>query len=173
MPTPKSVDELTLGGSNAFSIQRSKERAARRAQQQLPPGAPTIPDDLSMEELEAFETAAELMEKSGTLTQADGDTLALYARTKTRWKRESIALENEGTLISVTRIIRNQPVDCTMLNPRAKIVERLKRQLLSLLGALGLSPASRRRVRPVEVKFKGPKPGSCAEEWEKLKEQGY
>jgi P27 family predicted phage terminase small subunit len=150
MPAAKPLSEAELGGASAAHLKRGAERARRREAANVPNGVPDVPDHLSQDERVVWDETVAVLGERQALSEGDGPIIELFARTKCRWQRESVALENEGAVIDITRIVSNQPVQCTVVNPRSKIVAQLERQLLSMLTALGLTPRARRAVKPAE-----------------------
>ncbi|HLV95236.1 MAG TPA: P27 family phage terminase small subunit [Candidatus Acidoferrales bacterium] len=164
MPLPKGVDEVRLGGASAAHVRRTEQRASLRAVEAIAPGVPQLPESLDFDETAIWTETVELLRGRNSLTPVDSHILEIFCRTKNRWKKESIMLLNEGTIVQVTKVIRNQPIVCDAVNPRCDVVARLEKSLFTLMSNLGITPRSRRSVKPAEPPKEDLIPGTVA--WE-------
>ena len=78
------------------------------------------------------------------LTASDRDLLALYCDYFARWKKARENLEAQGLMVKLS------PDSEPRVNPFLEIANQCARELRTLAGDLGLSPASRRRLRELK-----------------------
>lgn len=103
------------------------------------PGRPHCPKSLSAAGKRIFKRLCKLLEERRTLTEADGDLLRLYAITHERHARALEHLENEGEIVSTDR--------GEAQSPWLAIAERSEKSMVSILAQLGLTPATRDKIK--------------------------
>lgn len=75
------------------------------------------------------------------LTPSDCDLLALYCDYFARWREARAEIESSGLLVKMKNEDNPRP------NPFIAIADQCAREMRSLLGDLGMTPASRRKLR--------------------------
>lgn len=111
-------------------------------------GRPKVPKYLSELEVECWKNAAKTMKQRGTLSRGDGESLELWAVTKSRWVLARRAIESEGLTVTETRFSKSgDEYSVTIPNPSLKIAENAERLLASLAVKLGLTPMDRSKVK--------------------------
>lgn len=103
------------------------------------PGRPRYPKDLSAAGKKIFKKLCKLLEQRRTLTDADGDLLRLYAITHERHARAVEHLEHEGEIVTTEHGDKQ--------SPWLAIAERSEKSMVSILAQLGLTPATRDRIK--------------------------
>jgi P27 family predicted phage terminase small subunit len=84
-----------------------------------------------------------------SLTDSDATALSLYCETHARWVAAKKEIEEHGIMVEVTVLSSNgSPIITRKQNGALKIAENCERSLARQLTALGLTPASRERVKP-------------------------
>src|SRR5208283_6021985 len=84
-----------------------------------------------------------------------GPMVMLYAQTFCELRAERALLDREGRVVTVSRQDKNShEILIRAVNPRARIVRDLEKQLTKLLCELGLTPLRRHNVR--EARDKNP-----------------
>jgi P27 family predicted phage terminase small subunit len=110
---------------------------------------PKLPSHLTKEARREWKRVLPLLLRRGSLTESDGTALALYAETFARWVAAKKEIEERGIVCDVVVLNSNgQPVTTRKTNPALKIAENCERSLGKFLKELGLTPASRERVKP-------------------------
>ena len=110
-------------------------------------GRPKFPGHLSRVARTEMKRCVKILESRGTITEGDFCTLAVYSEVYARWiqcKREigdslmvtTTITDNNGTARVVTR-----------LNPLLKIAAQCEERMVSLVKELGLTPATREKVK--------------------------
>jgi P27 family predicted phage terminase small subunit len=103
------------------------------------PGRPKRPRDLSPSQKRTFKRVCGALEKRRTLSPGDFDIVMNYVRLDARREEAQRVLDDEGAVI--------QTADGPRTNPALAIVERTEAKLLTILRDLGLTPASRDKVK--------------------------
>jgi P27 family predicted phage terminase small subunit len=112
------------------------------------PGRPRYPKDLSADGKKVFKRLCRLLEERRTLTEADGDLLRLYIIAWLRQCRASEHLEKDGEIVVCTVTNKDgETREVEKANPWLAVSERAEKSMLAILNSLGLSPASRDKVR--------------------------
>lgn len=128
-----------------YSDTRIQEMAdAKATADSFAAGRPDLPADLSPQERAVWESVADELQERGTLTPADGASIALYAQTFCTHRAERDLLEKEGRVIVVSKLDKHKDAILVhSVNPRVRIVSDLEKRLLALLKQLGMTPATR------------------------------
>lgn len=137
------LDTLKLSG-DASHLKRAQSYSPETIE--AIPGAPPLPDNLTLEETAEWKKVVDILSERNALTSGDGAILELYAQVKVRHRFESARLDEEGVIVELTQIRCGQPVRITTTNPRFKVVRMLEKQLMEILLVLGLTPRSRKSI---------------------------
>jgi P27 family predicted phage terminase small subunit len=114
---------------------------------------PKLPSHLTKEARREWKRVLPLLLRRGSLTESDGTALALYAETFARWVSAKRELDERGIVCDVVVLNSNgQAVTVRKPNPALRIAENCERSLGKFLKELGLTPASRERVKPAKKK---------------------
>jgi phage terminase small subunit len=90
-----------------------------------------------------------LLTERRALTKGDRELIRLYVLIRERHKRNFALLEQEGEVVTYTRLDSNgQGHDQEKANLRLKIVADAERQLVAILKELGLTPIAKDRAKP-------------------------
>ena len=107
------------------------------------------------------------LEERRTLTAADADLIRLYVVVFDRHERNLALLRDEGELVQVTVLdSKGYPHQVTKTNLRLKVCAEAEKQLAALLEKMGLTPATKDKIKPggaLEKKAKTIVPGSMAD----------
>jgi P27 family predicted phage terminase small subunit len=131
-PKPRSADQSTLAGVRPDRAPRSVTKPKRSA-----PDCPAYLDDYGRE---AWDRLVPQLEASGALAKSDGDALALYCATYSRWR---IALYEIGGHSVTTSTDQGS----LKSHPAVAVAIQCERLMASMLDAFGLTPASRGRIK--------------------------
>ena len=131
-PKPKSVEGQALTGVRPDRLPRSVTKSKR--------SVPVCPDYLDHYGRETWDRLVPQLEASGVLAESDGDALALYCSTYSRWR---MALEE----IAGTGVTTTTDLGSYKSNPAVAVATQCERLMASMLDAFGLTPASRGRIR--------------------------
>jgi P27 family predicted phage terminase small subunit len=108
---------------------------------------------LSKEAKREFKRVAALLEDRGTCSPADGATLTLYACSYSRFITAQQDLDLRGHRIKETALdSHGAAVEVDRENPSLKLVQAEAKTILSFLRQLGLTPATREKVKPTKPK---------------------
>jgi P27 family predicted phage terminase small subunit len=112
-------------------------------------GRPKFPPHLSKMAKAEFKRVAGLLEQRRTLTEADGTALGTYARCWQRWVEAEKNVDDRGAsyLVPVFDRNGNKVGEKEKTNPRLIEAAMLRKELLQHAAALGISPASREKVK--------------------------
>jgi P27 family predicted phage terminase small subunit len=110
----------------------------------LPPGMPACPPHLGATAREEWDRLAGILHGHGVLTEADRATFAAYCQSWARW------VEAEEKLKETPMLIRT-PSGYVQQSPWLSIANRQLELMNRQAAELGLTPASRTRVRALET----------------------
>ena len=124
-------------------------KSTAKTQSELSASSPEMPKHLTPEARREWKRLLPLLEKRGSLTEADSAALALYCETYSRWllAKQDVA-ENGLTITSTVLDSSGQAVASRKINPALRIVENCERSLRNFLREFGMTPATRERVVP-------------------------
>jgi P27 family predicted phage terminase small subunit len=117
------------------------------------PGRPVAPDDLSKEARQHYVKIVERLEEGGLLSMLDEDALAVYIVIWERWRKALGRIDEEGEVV----VLNNKVL---AKNPWLVIATESEKEMRTLLGQLGLTPASRSRIKT------GPKLDETDPKWD-------
>jgi P27 family predicted phage terminase small subunit len=110
-----------------------------------------MPDHLSEEAKREWRRIIPLLEQRGTLSRADGASIALYCETHARWLQAKGDVAAHGIIVETTVLDRSgEQVTTRKQNPALKIAENAERSLRAFLREFGMTPQSRERVKPAK-----------------------
>jgi P27 family predicted phage terminase small subunit len=164
MSRKKTIEELKASGGWDHMGEHSRVRRMReeelaryratvavRSPEQLSyirQGRPRCPKDLSPAAKAVFKNLCYLLEDRGTLTDADGELLRLYAITFDRHARAIAHLQTEGEFIQEETVDKQGNTKIlSRLNGWLAVAERSERQMIAIGIQLGLTPAARDKVK--------------------------
>jgi P27 family predicted phage terminase small subunit len=104
------------------------------------PGRPKYPRKLSPQGKKVFKRLCAQLESRRTLTEGDQEILCLYSSLADRRDRAMESIERDGEVVSTEE-------GKLVTNPWLSIAERTEARMISILEKLGLTPASRDRVK--------------------------
>jgi P27 family predicted phage terminase small subunit len=131
-PKPKAADLKLLGGVRSDRLPISVTRPKRTT--------PLRPEYLDDWACEAWDRLVPHLEKAGILAESDGDALALYCSTYSRYRS---ALEE----IRTSGVTTSTDLGSLKANPAVAVAAQCERLMATMLDAFGLTPASRGRIR--------------------------
>lgn len=102
-------------------------------------GAPPMPPFLSVRAQDVWNSAVPVLLKLGTLTVADGDALTAYCETYVTWRLAQESIDKDGIIVDTPHGKKK--------NPAVSVADGALKQLRSLMGEFGLTPASRTRIQ--------------------------
>lgn len=132
---PKPEQLKILAGERADRVNPAAPRPAKCR--------PARPDHLDEWGLEAWDRLIPQLEQLGTLAEADGDALALYCATYSRWRLARAEIEAHGITVETGQ-------GGLKANPACTVVAQCERAMASMLAEFGLTPSSRARVKSDE-----------------------
>lgn len=140
MPRKSESDHILQGTrSQALPDKPSLYRAGR----------PKIPKHLSRVARAEFKRVVGLLEQRGTITPGDAAMVAVLSEVYARWIKAKAEIDETGLMVETTiKDTHGEPVLVRRLNPLLKIVSDCERQIKNLTQQLGLTPATRDRVKP-------------------------
>lgn len=103
------------------------------------PGRPRFPKKLSPTGRATFKKLYRLLASRRTATEGDGELLMLYATLSDRHTRALAHIEIEEEIVTTEKGM--------IPNPWLAVAERSEKTMLSILDKLGLTPASRDKVK--------------------------
>jgi P27 family predicted phage terminase small subunit len=110
-----------------------------------------MPAHLTAEARKEWKRVLPLLLRRGSLTEADATALSLYCETHARWVAAKKEIEEHGIMVEVTVLSSNgAPITTRKQNGALKIAENCERSLGRFLKELGLTPASREKVKPAK-----------------------
>lgn len=105
----------------------------------VPKRLPSPPDHLTEAEKAEWRRIGKHLLEAGLLTKLDLDVLEAYCRAYVRW------VEAEGQVRKYGTVIKS-PNGYPIQSPYLAIANKAMEQMRSLMGELGLTPASRARI---------------------------
>jgi P27 family predicted phage terminase small subunit len=105
-------------------------------------GRPVAPSHLSDVARAEFDRIVDVMDKLGTLSKSDGDSIALYANHYATWCAAREVIKNEG-------MITYSKSGFAVKHPAVTISNEASKSMQSLLGEFGLTPSARAKVNQV------------------------
>jgi P27 family predicted phage terminase small subunit len=131
----------------------------------IAPGRPRFPQKLSPVARATFKRLVRDLESRRHATPGDRETLALYAVTYDRWMRARTHLETEGDVVETTWTDKQGNEHSRQVaNPYLAIATVCEKNLFAILQALGLTPATRSKIK-VAKEPEADKPLSPEEEY--------
>jgi P27 family predicted phage terminase small subunit len=114
-------------------------------------GKPKFPAHLSKAARAELKRCCAILAERGTLTSGDYSLLAVYGTVWERWVQCKQQIGDE--LMVTTQVTDNNGNLRTVsrLNPLLKIIAQCETRMLSLLKELGITPATRDKVRPTQA----------------------
>jgi P27 family predicted phage terminase small subunit len=110
-----------------------------------------VPKHLTAPERQRFRQLCAGLEKRRALTREDGEILALYCVTWSRWRRSLDDIAARGEVIEIQARGKNDEIITRERpNPYLKIAETCEKAMANYLAALGMTPAAREKVKPVK-----------------------
>lgn len=135
---------LEHSDSPRFRPTRAKETAHTE-------GRPPCPKYLSSEARQYFRKLCKKLEQRRSLTEGDGELLALYASTWERWRKAMADVGARGeVVISISRGKSGETIEREKKNPWLLIAQESEKSMVGILDRLGLSPLNRERVKPLK-----------------------
>ncbi len=149
----RSVEELRKRSSsqhlegqahaNMLKLTEDHRKAARRVR-----AKPKLPKYLSPAARKEWRKLLPLLMERGSLTAADAAALAMHCELFSRWLDCQRRITEEGVTQDVTVLDKNgTPVTRTKPHVALRIAQDCERSLRASLRELGLTPASRERVK--------------------------
>lgn len=119
---------------------------------------PTCPRHIKGPARKAWLEAVHLMEARGTLDEAAGPTLIIYAVTMARFLEAKADVEKNGLMVEIQKATSSGALYTTIVeNPMLAIQTEAEAQLLAITKSLGIDPSAREKVLKVKPT---PKPGA-------------
>jgi P27 family predicted phage terminase small subunit len=115
------------------------QRPLPQGEPQATRGEPTMPTFLSARAQQVWIETVPVLLQLGTLTTADGDALTAYCETYVTWRMAQESIDKDGIIIDSPQGKRK--------NPAVNVADSSLKQLRSLMGEFGLTPASRTRIK--------------------------
>lgn len=119
-------------------------RPINRREPRPDPTTPTCPDWLDDTAKAKWAELVPVLSASGLLTNLDGDALANYCRTWSRWRAAEEFITKHGEVTVVKN--KDGTAKCFMQLPQVSIARNLLLILNRYQGEFGLSPSSRSRI---------------------------
>lgn len=142
--------EVSPSGSPRFRPTRAKEHAPTASE-----GRPRVPRFLSGPERQRFRQLCSGLEKRRSLTPEEGEILALYCVTWSRWRRALKDIVDRGDVVKVeVRGKDDEIITREKKNPYCLIAQECEKQMHGYLQSLGMTPAAREKVKPVKQQEK-------------------
>lgn len=114
-------------------------------------GRPVVPKHLTPAERQRFRQLCSGLEKRRALTPQDGEILALYCVTWSRWRRALDDIAKRGDVIEIqVRGKNDEIITREKKNPYLAISQECEKAMAGYLAALGMTPAAREKVKPVK-----------------------
>lgn len=109
---------------------------------------PKCPTWLSREAKTVWKRTADQLRTMGLLYEADQDVLVAYVGAVVNYQRATKIVDTEGVLVEGRR-------DGMVTNPAVRVQRDAAQQIRMLAGELGLTPASRTRLKAEETSDDG------------------
>jgi P27 family predicted phage terminase small subunit len=128
-------------------------------------GRPPVPRSLTPDEKKEFRRVCKELGLRHALTVGDGPLISLYCQTRTRWLKalKDVAVRGEVLVVETREGIQREKK-----NPFLLIAQETEKQLSQYLQLLGLTPATRERLKSLK---KDEKP-KTENEFEKMMKSG-
>ena len=124
-------------------------RAVKKASPVPLRGCPDPPGHLPALAKKKFRDVARQLDEAGLLSLLDRDLLTTYAATWLQWRQVLDVLKLESAIITnANRCIQKHPAWC--------VVIECQREMRACMASLGLSPASRSKLKFVEEEEENP-----------------
>jgi P27 family predicted phage terminase small subunit len=131
----------------------ASDRKSRAKSSEIAAETPRPPSWLSKPAKREFRRVAAFLADRGTVSQADGATLTLYACSYSRYITAQKDLDQNGHRITVKVLdSHGAAVEVDRENPSLKLVQAEAKTLLTFLRQLGMTPATREKVKPAKPK---------------------
>lgn len=151
-PKPTALKELA-GNPGKRALNRAAEDAAQGATAAAQAGGasvqgqtarpPTCPAWLQGEARKEYRRAGKILAQMRVLHESDRTALAAYAQQYAQW----IEAQEQ---VRLTGVIVQSPNGFPIQNPYLSVANQALKQMRALLVELGMTPAARSRVHPVE-----------------------
>jgi P27 family predicted phage terminase small subunit len=129
------------------------DRKSRAKASEITAETPRPPFWLSKAARKEFKRVAAFLADRGTVSQADGAALTLYACSFARFITAQQDLDLSGHRIKVKVLdSHGAAVEVERENPSLKLVQSEAKTLLSFLRNMGMTPATREKVKPAKPK---------------------
>lgn len=125
------------------------KRKPKHTEPEPPAGVPDPPDHLDADALAEWQRMAPELEKLGLLSRLDLAAFAGYCMAWSRWVQAERSLKEHGPIVK-------SPSGYPIQNPYLSVANTALKHLRGFLAEFGLSPSSRARVKPTEVKEEDP-----------------
>ena len=135
-PAPTPTHLRVVRGVRTDRINKSEPQPKQRE--------PRCPTWLSREAKAVWKRTAEQLRIMGLLFEADQDVLVAYVTAVVNFQRATKIVDTEGVLIEGRR-------DGVVTNPAVRVQRDAAQQIRMLAGELGLTPASRTRLKAEET----------------------
>ena len=126
------------------------ERNKRNGRASALKGIPKAPDHLNDDERAEWRRVARLLKSAGLLDALDKTLLAAYCTVYTRWLAAEEQVKKHGLVIKA-------PNGFPMQSPYLSIANQAVKQMMTMLGELGMTPASRSRLPKQEAEERKPR----------------
>ena len=130
--------------------QVGREKPVRATASVYQSGRPKFPKHLSKIARHEYKRVCKFLADRRTLSDADFYTISVLAEVYARWIQSKEALGIEYTITTTILDKKGNANTVTRENPLCKIVSDCESKILSLSKALGLTPADRDRVKPLQ-----------------------
>lgn len=130
--------------------QVGREKPVARTASQYQSGRPKFPKHLSKIARSEYKRVCGFLADRRTLAEADFYTISVLAEVYARWIAAKETLGDEFTITTTVTDKTGKAVIVTRENPLVKICSDCESKILSLSKALGLTPADRDRVKPLQ-----------------------
>jgi P27 family predicted phage terminase small subunit len=129
------------------------ERKSRAKASEIAAGKPLPPTWMSKPARKEFKRVAAFLADRGTVSPADGATLTLYACSYSRFITAQQDLDTRGQWITVKVLdSHGAAVEVDRENPSLKLAQTEAKTILAFLRQLGMTPATREKVKPTKPK---------------------
>lgn len=113
-------------------------------------GRPSCPRSLTKEEKQRFKQICKELESRRALTKGDGELIALYCVTWTRWKAALADVDKRGPVLTCTRMVMGVETQIEKKNSFLVIAQESEKQMHNILTSLGFTPTSRERAKAIK-----------------------
>lgn len=138
-PRPLPTEHLKARGSALAT----KERQSREAKG--PAGMPTCPSWLDADAKRMWRSLVPMLRAMRVLTKIDGNALARYCRTWSRWRKAEEFIDKNGEAYPLRDA--DGKVKYLQQWPQVAIAHKLALQLTRLEQEFGMSPSARSRIQ--------------------------